>query len=61
MNLMAAFMVPQYVKFVDRLPKTATERVQKFELRAEGIGSAWDAAKATGANELSPQPQTRAQ
>jgi crotonobetaine/carnitine-CoA ligase len=39
---MAAFMVPRYIEFRAALPKTATERVQKFELRAEGIGAAWD-------------------
>jgi crotonobetaine/carnitine-CoA ligase len=41
---MANFMIPRYVKVRDALPKTATERVQKFELRAEGIGDAWDSA-----------------
>ncbi len=31
------FMVPRYIRFVDSLPKTPTERVQKVKLREEGI------------------------
>ena len=31
------FMVPRYIRFVDSLLKTATERVQKVKLREEGI------------------------
>jgi crotonobetaine/carnitine-CoA ligase len=31
------FMVPRYIRFVDALPKTPTERVQKVKLRDEGI------------------------
>jgi crotonobetaine/carnitine-CoA ligase len=34
---MPYFMVPRYVRFVDALPKTPTERVQKVKLRDEGI------------------------
>jgi crotonobetaine/carnitine-CoA ligase len=34
---MARFMVPRYVRVLDALPKTPTERVQKFELRAAGV------------------------
>jgi crotonobetaine/carnitine-CoA ligase len=42
-GLMARFMVPRYVRFVDALPKTPTEKVQKFRLREEGITSdTWD-------------------
>jgi crotonobetaine/carnitine-CoA ligase len=33
----ADFMVPRYVRFARTLPKTATERVQKFLLRAEAL------------------------
>jgi crotonobetaine/carnitine-CoA ligase len=33
---MAAFMVPRYIRVLDSLPKTATERVEKFRLREEG-------------------------
>jgi crotonobetaine/carnitine-CoA ligase len=39
---LARFMVPRYIEFRSTLPKTPTERVQKFALRAEGAGSAWD-------------------
>jgi carnitine-CoA ligase len=31
------FMVPRYIRFVEVLPKTPTERVQKVKLREEGI------------------------
>jgi carnitine-CoA ligase len=43
---MAYFMVPRYVQYTDILPKTATQRVQKFKLREIGIGDAWDREKA---------------
>jgi crotonobetaine/carnitine-CoA ligase len=39
---MAAFMVPRYVRIREQLPKTATQRVQKFTLREEGTAGAWD-------------------
>jgi carnitine-CoA ligase len=39
---MAEFMVPRYVRVREQLPKTATQRVQKFELREEGFADAWD-------------------
>jgi crotonobetaine/carnitine-CoA ligase len=34
---MAYFMVPRYLRFVDAMPKTPTERIQKFKLRSEGV------------------------
>jgi crotonobetaine/carnitine-CoA ligase len=34
------FAVPRYVEFVPVLPKTATAKVQKTELRAAGVTSA---------------------
>jgi carnitine-CoA ligase len=34
---MPYFMVPRYIRFVNELPKTPTERVQKVKLREEGI------------------------
>ena len=43
---MAYFMVPRYLEVIDGLPKTPTERVQKFELRKKGVGEAWDREKA---------------
>ncbi len=40
---MPYFMVPRYIRFVDALPKTPTERVQKVKLRDEGItDDTWD-------------------
>jgi carnitine-CoA ligase len=44
---MAGFMVPRYVSVRPALPKTATERVQKYALRDGGPGDAWDRATAT--------------
>ena len=39
----AHFAVPRYVRFMDSLPKNHAERVQKFELRTEGItDDTWD-------------------
>lgn len=44
---MAYFMVPRYLDFKDSLPKTPTERVEKYKLRAEGITkNTWDREKA---------------
>lgn len=34
---LAYFAVPRYVRVVDKLPKTASERVQKFVLREQGV------------------------
>ena len=39
---MAKFMVPRFVRVQEALPKTATQRVQKFELRKLGTEGAWD-------------------
>ncbi|MEF3272817.1 MAG: ATP-dependent acyl-CoA ligase [Chloroflexus sp.] len=39
---LAYFAVPRYVEFRASLPKTATERVEKYKLKAEGVGNAWD-------------------
>jgi crotonobetaine/carnitine-CoA ligase len=40
---MAYFMVPRYLRIMDALPKTPTERVQKFELRKAGVTEdTWD-------------------
>ena len=47
---MAHFAVPRYVRWMDELPRNASERVQKFELRAEGVtADTWDRLGATGA------------
>ena len=34
---MARFMVPRYVRILEQLPKTPTERVLKFSLRNDGV------------------------
>lgn len=39
---MAYFMVPRYVALRESLPKTATERVEKYKLKQEGVANAWD-------------------
>ncbi|RIK95355.1 MAG: ATP-dependent acyl-CoA ligase [Proteobacteria bacterium] len=40
---MAYFMVPRYVRIMDELPKTPTQRIQKYRLREEGVTSdTWD-------------------
>ena len=41
---MAAFMVPRYIRVMAALPKTPTERVEKYKLREEGVtADTWDA------------------
>lgn len=41
------FWIPRYVEFKDSLPKTPTQRVEKYKLRAEGITpTTWDREKA---------------
>jgi crotonobetaine/carnitine-CoA ligase len=40
---MAHYMVPRYFEFVASLPRTATEKVQKSNLRAQGVtATTWD-------------------
>ena len=34
---MAHFMVPRYLRFMDALPRSATDKIQKPELRLEGV------------------------
>jgi crotonobetaine/carnitine-CoA ligase len=37
------FMVPRYIRFIDALPKTPTQKVQKHILRSTGLSDgAWD-------------------
>jgi carnitine-CoA ligase len=40
---MARFMLPRFLRFVDALPRTATGKIQKFQLRVQGAAEAWDA------------------
>ena len=57
---MAYFMVPRYLRFMTSLPKTATERVQKFQLREEGVTSdVWDIEKAYTAGRREKAPRAR--
>ncbi|GLZ50272.1 ATP-dependent acyl-CoA ligase [Actinomycetospora sp. NBRC 106375] len=38
-------MVPRFIDIVDELPRTPTDKVEKYKLRTSGIGAAtWDAA-----------------
>jgi crotonobetaine/carnitine-CoA ligase len=40
---MAYFMLPRYVRVVEVLPKTGTERTMKYQLKAEGVTpDTWD-------------------
>lgn len=40
---MASFMAPRFVRFLDALPKTGTERTMKYELKAQGVTpDTWD-------------------
>ncbi|MBU3737812.1 MAG: ATP-dependent acyl-CoA ligase [Rhodoferax sp.] len=40
---MARFMVPRYLRFADSLPKTPTDKVEKFRLQQQGITpDTWD-------------------
>ena len=47
---MAHFAVPRYIRWMDELPRNASERVQKFQLRAEGLTTdTWDRLAETAA------------
>ena len=40
---MAHFAIPRYVRFMDALPKNASERVEKYKLREQGLTpETWD-------------------
>jgi crotonobetaine/carnitine-CoA ligase len=40
---MARFMVPRYLRFAESLPKTPTDKVEKFRLQQAGItADTWD-------------------
>lgn len=44
---MPYFMIPRFIRFVDTLPKTPTERVQKHILKEQGVTlDTWDMEKA---------------
>src|ERR1035437_5627291 len=43
---MAHFMVPRYVRLITSLPKTPTDKVEKFKLQQEGVTvDTWDREK----------------
>ena len=43
-----SYMAPRYIRFVDELPKTPTQKVEKFRLRDEGItADTWDSERRT--------------
>jgi len=39
------FKIPRYVEFLDQLPITATNRIERHKLKELGIGDAWDQEK----------------
>ncbi len=44
-NQMSYFMVPRFVRFVDALPKTATEKIEKYKLKQQALeqrDTLWD-------------------
>ena len=42
-SVMARFMVPRYIRFMDSLPKTPTDKVEKFKLQSAGVtADTWD-------------------
>lgn len=46
---MSHFMVPRFVEFIDALPKTATEKIEKYRLQQDAIArrdTLWDREKA---------------
>lgn len=45
-QVMAKFMVPRYVRFVSSLPRTPTEKIQKYVIREQGVtADTWDREK----------------
>lgn len=39
---LAEFMIPRFIEFLDELPKTSSEKVQRFLLKEKGAAGAWD-------------------
>jgi len=47
-NSVAKFMVPRYVQIADELPKTPTEKIEKFRLKEIGLSpSTWDSERSS--------------
>ena len=46
---MADYMVPRYVRIAEALPKTPTEKVEKYKLQEIGVTpETWDRERAGG-------------
>lgn len=48
---MAKFMVPRYVKWIEDMPKTASQKIEKYKLRsmaADTLAEFWDREQLTG-------------
>jgi len=55
---MARFMVPRYIRFVAELPKTPTDKVEKFRLHQQGVTpDTWDREKACARPASLPHPK----
>lgn len=55
---MARFMLPRYWRFLPALPRTPTDKVEKFRLRSEGLTpDTWDAESTTATQPLPPGSQ----
>jgi crotonobetaine/carnitine-CoA ligase len=38
-GVMPRYMVPRYIEFVDKLPRTPTQKIRKVELRSRGVST----------------------
>jgi len=44
--LLPRFMVPRYIEFMEKLPKSASEKIQKLALKKQGLTpGTWDRQK----------------
>ena len=58
---MPQFMMPRYIEFVSELPRTPSEKVEKYKLVERGLGAdAWD-SEAAGYRSASRQPAAAAE
>jgi crotonobetaine/carnitine-CoA ligase len=47
-----AFQIPRYVRILDELPRTQTQRVEKYKLRSQGVtADTWDTLAACPADD----------
>ena len=48
-GVMPRYMLPRYIEFTQTLPRTATNKIEKFQLKDRGLGpDAWDREAQTG-------------